>query len=65
MTKVIRNTYMCIGPKKGGKAVETTPGYSLIVLFNNRGAASPTRPQSVGGNCSPESALKPRCRHTY
>ena len=27
---------------------------------NNRSAASPTRPQSVGGNCSPESALKPR-----
>ena len=25
-------------------------GYSLMVLFNNIGAASPTRPQSVGGN---------------
>ena len=57
--------YICSGPKKGGQAVETTPGYILIVLFNNRSAASATRPQSVGGNCSPESALKPSCRHTY
>ena len=48
---------LCSGPKKGGKAVETTPGYSLIVLFNNRGAASPTRPQSVGGNCSQRAHL--------
>ena len=37
-------------PKEERKAVETTPGCSLMVLFNNRGAASPTRPQSVGGN---------------
>ena len=51
---------MCSEPKEERKAVETTPGYSLMVLFNNRGAASPIRPQSVGGNCSPESALKPR-----
>ena len=51
---------MCSEPNEERKAVETTPGYSLMVLFNNRGAASPTRPQSVGGNCSPESALKPR-----
>ena len=29
-------------------------------LFNNRGTASPTQPQSVGGNYSPASALKPR-----
>ena len=28
-------------------------------LFNNRGTASPTQPQSVGGNYSPASALKP------
>ena len=55
---------MCSEPKEGGKVVETTPGYSLMVLFNNRGAASPTRPQSVVGNCSPESALKPRGWHT-
>ena len=34
-------------------------------LFNNRGTAStPTRPQSVGGNYSPASALKPRLEHT-
>ena len=33
-------------------------------LFNNRGTASPTRPQSVGGNCTPESAVKPRGEHT-
>ena len=52
--------YICSEPKEERKAVETTPGYSLMVLFNNRGAASPTRPQSVGGNYSPESALKPR-----
>ena len=31
-------------------------------LFNNRGAASPTRPQSVGGNYSTESARTCRPR---
>ena len=61
----LTHVYICSEPKKGGKAVATTPGYSLMVLFNNRGAASPTLPQSVGGNCFPESALKPRCMHTY
>ena len=47
------NVYICSEPKEERKAVETTPGYSLMVLFNNRGAASPTRPQNVGGNLFP------------
>ena len=44
----------------GREEAETTPGYSLIVYSNNRGTASPTQPQSVGGNYSPANALKPR-----
>ena len=31
----------CSEPKEERKAVETTPGYSLMVLFNNRGAIKP------------------------
>ena len=30
----------CSGPKKGGKAAETTPGYSLIVYYNMLGIFS-------------------------
>ena len=51
---------MCSG-LKGGKAAEITPGYSLTVYS----ITTTPRPQSVGGNCSPESALKPRNCHTY
>ena len=35
-----------------------------MVYSNNSGDTSPTRPQSVGGNYSPASALKPRLKHT-
>ena len=45
----------------------TTLGYSLMVYSISSGDTSPTRPQSVGGNYTPESALKPRLdlHHIY
>ena len=47
-----------------GREIRNNSCLQFTRLFNDRGTASPTRPQSVGGNYSPASALKPRLVHT-
>ena len=57
--------YICVADIRAGRH-KTTLGYSLMVYSNNSGDTSPTRPQSVGGNYSPASALKSRLNiHHY
>ena len=46
-------------PSREGRSRDNS-WLQLNRLFNNRGTASPTQPQSVGGNYSPASTLKPR-----
>ena len=52
------NTYVS-DPSREGRSRDNS-WLQFNRLFNNRGTASPTQPQSVGGNYSPASALKPR-----
>ena len=55
----MRNLAFVADPSREGRS-RNNSWLQFNRLFNNRGAASPTRPQSVGGNYSPESALRPR-----
>ena len=58
--------YLC--SRYPGREIKNNSCLQFTRLFNvystNRGSASPTRPQSVGGNYSPANALKPQFVHT-
>ena len=56
----IKMTRTCVAdPSREGRS-RNNSWLQFNRVFNNRGTASPTRPQSVGGNYSTASALKPR-----